>query len=766
MGATSGDIEFRMLRGALTVTHIKVPVYGGQLAIERLFLKGNPSTITDDKPLLQQIVIQNLSYNAASLMQSWRDITLALPTSIDKLLQHTKLILIQDGQIINVTGLPTVHLTEASISGPEQQRKLFGKGHIGTTSSQWEIEHLFPSSQTTHQGYFSSNFQDIITHAYWSGTWHQGNLNIRLEQSSQLSDASLNIDASQNKQAWQTKFEANAWNINYPDFQTYLTGKGEITGTPKQWELSSNALEWNDTTFNQKHFSAAHISGKNIRADSSSKNVNINELDISDASMQFETSNIINLDSVWKFNVSNLTLSNLSTNLLIQQRSVKLPSLFGTAKVSNSVLDFDVSTQVSIQNAEHQFLRLQGSSDDVIAVSASDTPLVQLRNLLPYPIHEKAISVLGNTSLNLKVHPKQNWHTTGQVEVSDVHLSSETQNFKAQQLTLDIQNADNIGMHQANLAAKDWLVLFPLTPLQAWSENSNLDEWADIPWSIQQLNFIDGKIALGHEQQIWLDNAQLELKNWQNKQDAHISLSGLFGLEPLQASMVLTPGQDGSMQWQAIDINTHHANLFSLSEWFNLSQLPAIEKGHLSLSLKVNKELEQVHGRANMTINNLRVSEGASLPTNLSHLLNNTPELTLNIPFQGQGDWATLFAQALVNETSSQSEKNHVTNPETKLLGSLRIHQSKGLTQNERSRLRKMIKQAKYQPAWHIELTPDLGTAELSPALQEQIYNTQLMIKSFISARGIKSKNIYIVMAQEKHQSTSSAGAIHVNLVK
>ena len=239
-----------------------------------------------------------------------------------------------------------------------------------------------------------------------------------------------------------------------------------------------------------------------------------------------------------------------------------------------------------------------------------------------------------------------------------------------------------------------------------------------------------------------------------------------FGMVPLQANMVLTQNPYGQMQWASINIETKHANVFALSEWLQLSGLPLIEKGHASLSLKAKKIGSDTQGKATLTLRHMHTADHQTSSTPaLSTLINQPRSTTIKIPFQGQGDWTTLLAQAALKQTAN-SAPSISTKTEVKRLGSIRIHQGKSLTQNERSRLRQMIKQAKFKPKFHMELTPDLGTAELTPHMRQQIHHTQLMIKSFMAPRGIKAQNIYLVMAQEKHSSTGSAGAIHINLVK
>ena len=52
LGADVGDIQFRMLRGALVLNDIQASIEGRPLHIQQLLLKGNTASIASDKLLL------------------------------------------------------------------------------------------------------------------------------------------------------------------------------------------------------------------------------------------------------------------------------------------------------------------------------------------------------------------------------------------------------------------------------------------------------------------------------------------------------------------------------------------------------------------------------------------------------------------------------------------------------------------------------------------------------------------------------------------
>ncbi|MBL1320608.1 MAG: hypothetical protein COA63_006050 [Methylophaga sp.] len=234
------------------------------------------------------------------------------------------------------------------------------------------------------------------------------------------------------------------------------------------------------------------------------------------------------------------------------------------------------------------------------------------------------------------------------------------------------------------------------------------------------------------------------------------------------------------MQWKKIQLSIQHANMFTLAPWLSFSGMPTLDKGQASITIKVSKNPD-IQGQAELLFSHLQCS---TLNANDDFLLRATGQtgqsiiqrlsrkhqIAYQLNFNGnqEQDLGQLIGQALLQATISklsntQNPKPH--NTKRKILGSIRIHQNESLSHNERTRLRKMIKQAKRR-GWHIELLPDLGTSTLTTQLQTQIYQTQTLIKHFMSKRSIKPQNIYLIAAQDKHHSTSSTASIHIHLVK
>ncbi|MDQ7001839.1 MAG: hypothetical protein Q9N02_04030 [Ghiorsea sp.] len=773
MGASAEQVDFRMLRGALTIQNIKATYLGGDLLIQQLFIKGNPASITSDHPLLQQMIISQASYDASALSKDWQGKNITFPPTLARLFYHTKHIQLVQSDISHSLTMPKLIIKQLSVSGSANKRHLMAQGYLGNTSNTWQMNSIIPTQSQQQTGHITSQYQGITSQISWTGFWLSNNLKVHVKQ--QQKSKSLQLDISQEGTQWNTHFNADTWNILQPTFQTSITGQGDIIKQGEAWLINSPKLRFNNSSLPSLHADITQSTAHNIHINTEKRQINIENLLIQDATFSIDTYSMPNISKAWHINLNNISLIDLHPTLLVQQSPIRFPALNGYAKIARNQLAFDVSGQ----SDNDQFVRLK-SHGDTIRLTAKKVPLRMLRNLLPTPLQEKALTLEGSTQLQLSIKPTQQWQTTGQVHISDMHMASKNQIFKTSTLHLDIQHANLKGVQQASLTAEDWRIQLPLTPRQAWGSSSHLEDWIRIPWQLQNIQLKNGTINIGGEQQPWFEQANLHITHWQTPQAAQLDFQSSFGLSSLNLSMVLQPDAQRMMQWEKLKLSIQHANMFTLLPWLSLSGLPSFNKGQFSINLQANKETD-IQGQAELLFSHLQCSTLNAYDDFLLHTTGQTGQniiqrlshkhkIAYQLNFHGkpEQDLGQLVGRAILQTTinklnSAKNPKPH--NKKQKVLGSIRIHQNDILSHNERTRLRQMIKQAKRR-GWHIELLPDVGTSELTAQIKSQIYQTQALIKQFISQRGIKSQNIYLIAAHNKHHSTSSTASIHIYLVK
>ena len=434
MGATAETVDFRMLRGALTINNIKASYQGGPLQIAQVLIKGNPASIATEKPMLQLVKIQNISIDAYSASQSWQSLSYELSPSLKGIFYFAKSIRIQNANLQHIANLPNIIIKDVHVSDISDTRKMLGDGYIGTSENHWEIQSLFPTDASQQTGNISSIYRSVQSDINWSGAWGAKNFKAYIQQKTPKPLANVDFHIRQQEQQWSIDFDAQSWAFFTPFLNTTLTGQGHITGTPNNWDLTSENMLWQATKIPSHQITIANITSNDLKINTKDKSVDIGSLDVDDARVSIDVSQDTSLISPWLTNIKNIDIKKLSASILVQQNPVKLPELDGTAKVQQSRIQFDLSSQ----SLRDEFWHVQTKNDDKIFLTVSNAPLAQLRNLLPEPIRQQALILEGSTSLKLTMQPDQAWLTTGDSEISDIHLASKNQTFKANQLQVNI----------------------------------------------------------------------------------------------------------------------------------------------------------------------------------------------------------------------------------------------------------------------------------------------------------------------------------------
>ncbi|MDX8380842.1 MAG: hypothetical protein R8M14_01865 [Ghiorsea sp.] len=771
MGATAGRVQFRLLRGALTIENINMNIWGAPLTIQSLIIKGNPASITTSKPLLQYIRVQNMAYRAKVAKNQWENLSLQLPSSIQTIFRYAKTIDISDSIFYDLPNYSMLTLDHLQITGPANLRQLLGHGtqQYHEEIGEWYIKSTIPENISQQNGKFITSSLQHHAELSWSGSWNKQNMLVNYTQNDDAEGSKLVANLSQHKNKWLGDIQTQSWPIHLENMDSLLTGLMHISGKPMAWSIQSEKLQWAQTSFNSEQNFIQSMTSYDINIQSQGKEVSIQRLDINDTNFLVSPNSPI-LKSSWNLALENINLNDIYVTFEDGENATNLPPMSGIASIKQGQFTFDISDHEN----NDQFWRIHGQADEKIILNATHIPLIHLRNILPPPFLSEANSIQGKVNLNLLIQPNQQFKTSGEISISDLSLSANNQTFSAKTLGMTIHDANTRGVQIKSIYADEWNLQVPLTPKQAWSGHSYLDTWASIPWSIDHLTLTQGRVLIGNKDNLWLDDVLVKLQHWQSEQPASLSLSGQIGLAPFQAHMSLVKDETQSMQWQSLSAKFLHANMFFLENWLQLSNFPLISQGHFSVMLKAARNINHIQGNINLQLHHIHFQEsGAKM---LQQLLNYPIEQSpmkfaeINTPFEGQGDWTALAGDALLASAKAGLEKQ----PESankgatayKRLGSLRIQQDIRLSLNERTRLRKIIRSLKHRKKFAVALTPEIGISPLTPTLKEHIIQTQNAIQTFMQKRGINRKYIYTILPQTKHRSNSDVGAVHINLVK
>jgi len=767
LGMTVDSVQYRLLRGALTMQGIKANPLGQPLAISSVFMKGNPASLATNNPLIHLLRIEDVRFDAgANDAQSFHT---TLPESLIGIFRYAHTLTLRNMRISNLKNIPDVQIQDIQVTGPNEARKIFGLGFLQIPENTWSLSSMIPADIAQQSGTLKYTYGTMLGEADWTGAWSQKNVNLHITQTLP-GKKHAKAELTQKNQQWIGQVDLQSWLVKSPQLQATISGLAQVQGTAEQWTLQSPALDFEAATLLNYPAQFPLMHWQDVEIDIKNKSFNIGNAIIHDTQLNLNPNAALPTFGEWKGNIGHLAIEGLQASIALQETSLQLPNLSGTASVQDSKLTFDVTGRGQGNN----YWRLQQDDSDKLHVIASDVPLIQLRNLLPQTLRQNVSTFEGSAELSFDFQPSKQWQMQGQVQAKDIRFANKEQNLSASMIDLHISDANVTGVSSAALTVNDWFLQLPINPSQAWSRESQFEAWSKIPWAFSDINLQHGDIAFGQAEQVWLSDADVHVVNWQSS-DSSLTLNGKFGMEPLTLTMDLSNDADNEVSWTKLQLQTSNANLSPVSSWLDISGYPSIEQGHITLDLYATKAMGNIEGNATITFDRLVLFQGQqSKLTNgtyadvFTQVLQQGNNISLSVPFAGDGDWSQLAATTFMQTLATPSAINiSPTKPSHQArLGSLRIHQGQGLSLNERTRIRKMLRGLKASQAWHLVLTPDFGTAQPSQELHDQVARTQQRIKAFLNRQGISSRRIFPILAQEKHHSTSAAGAVHIDIIK
>jgi len=227
---------------------------------------------------------------------------------------------------------------------------------------------------------------------------------------------------------------------------------------------------------------------------------------------------------------------------------------------------------------------------------------------------------------------------------------------------------------------------------------------------------------------------------------------------------------------QQAKITVRDALPFFMNEWLAVSDAPKIIRGRLYADVTMERE----DGRGYRGMGYLRLQNGALGPAlsrndpllsrigmnshDVFTTLQESNRMRLRIPLQGEGGIREVFGDSLLRALKAAVDKRGAVSPGKRadgdLLALVRLHEDDPLSQNERTRLRKVLQYMKSNPKAVIELKPQLGISSEEAGQAERIRYTQRLIEGFLTYRGISRSHIFPVWPTEQHRSSSSSNGI------
>jgi len=435
------------------------------------------------------------------------------------------------------------------------------------------------------------------------------------------------------------------------------------------------------------------------------------------------------------------------------------------------------------------FLSAGGDSRFRLDIEAARAPLVRFRAVMPKMIGDEASGISGGVNLKLQVLAgSAPWEAEGEAKVADAQLQYAGEQWQAETVSIGLERVGAALPEQLiqQIALQGWRYRAALSPLgppdadddRGKTEADNSTKRAE-SWHVRKLSFTDGLVTVGHADAIWADHAEIQVSDLRPGQAATVEAKAGLGDGHVAMNGMVAWESEGMLLQQA-RVTVRDALPFFMNEWLTVSGAPKIVRGRLYADFSLKREA--AGGYAGMGY--LRLQNGSLGPTLsrndplLSRIGMNSQDvfarllegsrIRLQIPLKGPGEIKSVLGNSLLLALKAAIDKKggggvgSGGRASGDLLALVRLHEDDSLSQNERTRLRKVLQYLKSNPKAVVELKPRLSTSSEEEGQSERVRYTQRLIEGFLNYRGISRSRIFPVWPMEQHRSSSSSNGIGV----
>jgi len=500
----------------------------------------------------------------------------------------------------------------------------------------------------------------------------------------------------------------------------------------------------------------------------------------------------------WKLSLHRLFFDGLKAVIQLSEERVLLPVLDGEMQWrEKNRLSIQLHSPDPSFETDDEKWNIRGSGDPMAAgsrrltfdVKANRAALARFRPLLPDLVRSDATGLAGDVALDLKIQAGAvPWQGSGEVSIGQAAFKYGGEQWKVDKAEIGIRQMgvaqklqeidllDVEGWHyQAALRPLKRPVLNEVTP----ESGSDAEEASKaVAWEIKNLSLSGGTVAVGQTDALWMRNVSIQSEMVRPGEKIPVMVKAEVG----GGSVTLK----GDMHWVEALPTIREAKImvrdvipFFMNEWFTISNLPQINRGRLYADISVKADAKGEHrGMAYF-----RLQHGLLAPAVveddllLSHVgfnafdvfntLKRSERLRIRVPLEGRGGFADVLGNSMVaaikRKMDSKRQIGHPTDVVLgKLLSSVRLHTERSLSQNERVRLRTVVKHLLNNPALSIELRPQLSLSVDDADQVDRVIKTQKLIESFIVRRGVSASRIFPIWPHQQLKRSGSSSGIGI----
>ncbi|MES0372148.1 MAG: hypothetical protein ABUK11_07685 [Mariprofundaceae bacterium] len=604
---------------------------------------------------------------------------------------------------------------------------------------------------------------------------------------------------------------------NLKQWQMHIA-EGELSGI--QYHRPSPAVESmtevSTELFPKWHIEALHVSGTRLQWPD--RNIYAKEMVLRDANFIVDSRGAERVARDWNIEVKEIIFNQITPAVRLAEGLFYLPMLEGKGSLkSNGRLQLKLKSSSLNHKSLAEGWRISGSgmlamkggSQFRMDIRAKKAALVRFRPFMPETIRRDASDISGDVNLKLNFQAgTYPWEGSGRASITDAHLQHAGEQWHAKAIKIEFDkigsNIQEQQIHQVEVL--DWHYQAALRPLsqpevnrsEVEASQSEVDQSEEEPleteggepsvekvesakaesWHIQNILLSEGLVSAGHSDAVWADNAEVRIRDLRPGVKAPVEIKARLGGGSLTVK--------GTLDWNRAMPELHEAKIlvrdtlpFLLNNWLTLSSIPHLIRGRVYADISLQKRKDGAYKglgyiRLQHGVLGSVLAQNDPLLTrvgfNTHDILTSLQEagrLRFRIPFQGEGSLADVMGSSLIHVMKKKMEKQrHVIKPVANVPGhqfsSIRLHARGSLSQNERVRLRKVIRYMLKNPKQEIELEPQLSLSLQDDRQIERVRYTQKLIEGFLTHRGISRSRIFPVWPSEQHRGSSSTSGVGI----
>lgn len=719
-GVTVAGVQYRMMRGALTLDDFHARMNGVELKVATLTLQGDITSFMSSQPRLSLMELRGIELQTGGIPQNFWVSDGSYSPVLSRLWQSARAIVVENGTIHigSDQGFPRqpveIELLRFRAQGGAGLRHAKGAfrllgGRIEVEADEsWEhgdVPQLH--AYTFWDGIDAASFLQQVTGwdvqageldgtVEWtavpgSHVESQGSIEL-ISVAGQAHHAELKWQGVLKNDRWKGAVKAKQWPLPMLAAKLPMPGERRLSGgrlnggldvsvLESGWHVAGEVLSVDGLRLQREAgegdeayaWQAEEARLEGLKIDVAARRFHLKQLKLEDVDALFDPTAQKSAEDGWELRVDEVALQEFRPSVRLEKgRLLQLPALAGSAMWKRG------GWQIELDDKEVEGWRIRGEGylqeahSSRLTMKVAGAPLVRFRPLLPPLFRSGGAELEGTVKAEAVLSGQGVWHLAGHARIDNAHFAQLGDNWFADSAEIDWAEADASGAgHVKQIRLKGWKYHAPLYPLaspeqqQAPVALSDAREWFG-SWQVDRLLLEGGRVAVGQADAVWLEDTNVELSGIGSQAYAALLVRSRF-----DGGRLFAEGRIGFASArphvELLKVSVRDVLPFFGREWLHLSGMPALQRGRLYGDLIVQEKEGGWQGTAYARLQHGALEEKAFVEDamlkrtgfnsyELVSRLSNKGRLRLKISVEGAGSLATVLGGSFVRQVRQQAE--------------------------------------------------------------------------------------------------------------